>query len=145
MKTGPNQRRKRHAGFTLLEAIVALVIFSMGALALYSWLGVNLKTLDRVESRREAVALTRSALDQVRRVNPMETPRGRRKLGEILIEWESRPIEPERNAVSQLGFPTIFKVGLFAVQVRVSRGATELERFQVRQVGYKQTGSMDEE
>ena len=124
---------------------MALVIFSMGALALYSWLGVNVKTIERVKERRESVALTHSALDQVRRINPMQTPRGRREIGEIVIEWEAKPVEAPRNAVSQIGLPTIFQVGLFAVEVRVLRGGVDLERFQVRQVGYKQTATLEEE
>ena len=141
----PSSSQRRQSGFTLLEAIVALVIFSMGALALYSWLGVNLKTLERVAERRETVALTHSALDQVRRINPMETPRGRREIGEVVIEWEAKPVEPPRNAVTQIGLPTIFQVGLFALEVRVSRGGAEMERFQVRQLGYKQVQALEEE
>lgn len=141
----PSSIQRRQSGFTLLEAIVALVIFSMGALSLYAWLGVNVKTLVRVQERREAVALTHSALDQVSRINPMETPRGRREIGEVVIEWDAKPVEPPRNAVTQLGLPTIFQVGLFAVEVRVSRGGTELERFQVRQLGYKQLHALEEE
>ena len=141
----PSSSQRRQSGFTLLEAIVALVIFSMGALALYSWLGVNLKTLERVAERREAVALMHSALDQVRRSNPMETPRGRREIGEVVIEWEAKPVEPPRNAVTQIGLPTIFQVGLFALEVRVSRGGVEMERFQVRQLGYKQVQALEEE
>ena len=141
----PSSSQRRQSGFTLLEAIVALVIFSMGALALYSWLGVNLKTLERVAERRETVALTHSALDQVRRINPMETPRGRREIGEVVIEWEAKPVEPPRNAVTQIGLPTIFQVGLFALEVRVSRGGAEMERFQVRQLGYKQVHALEEE
>lgn len=135
----------RQSGFTLLEAIVALVIFSLGALALYSWLSANLIALARVQERREAVALSYSALDAVRRVNPMQTPRGRRKIGEITFEWEAKPVEPPRTAVTQLGLPTIFQVGLFTLDVRVKRGGREFDRFQVRQVGSKQVGSLEEE
>lgn len=137
--------QRRQSGFTLLEAIVALVIFSMGALALYSWLGVNVKTLARVAERREAVALTHSGLDVIRRINPMETPRGRRKIGEVMIEWDAKPVEPPRNAVTQIGLPTIFQVGLFAVEVRVSRGGAELERFQARQLGFKQIHTLEDD
>jgi len=33
-------------GFTLLEAIVAMVVFSLGAFALYGWLSTNMITPD---------------------------------------------------------------------------------------------------
>ena len=136
---------RRQAGFTLLEAIVALVIFSMGALALYSWLGVNIKTLLRVQERSEVAALTSSALDALRRVNPMETPRGRREIGQLLMEWDAQPVEPTRNAVTQVGLPTIFRVGLYSLDVRLSVEGVEVQRFQVRQLGYEQTGALEEE
>jgi general secretion pathway protein I len=136
---------RRSAGFTLLEAIVALVIFSMGVLALYSWLGVNIKTLSRVQERHEVAALTSSAIDALRLVNPMKTPRGRREIGQLVIEWDSKPVEPARNAVYQNGLPTIFQVELYLLDVRLSLKGVEVQRFQVRQLGYKQTGVLEEE
>lgn len=137
--------RHRQVGFTLLEAIVALVIFSMGSLALYSWLGVNIKTLLRVQERREVAALTTSALDALRRVNPMESPRGRREIGQLVMEWDAQPVEPARSAVTQVGLPTIFQVGLYSLDVRLSVDGEEVQRFQVRQLGYEQTGALEEE
>jgi general secretion pathway protein I len=137
--------RRRSPGFTLLEAIVALVIFSMGSIALYSWLGVNVKTLLRVQALRESVAMSTSALESIRGINPMAAPRGRRQVGELVVEWEARPVEPVRNAVTQLGIPTVFQVELFLLDVRVLRGTTEVDRFQVRQVGYHQARALEEE
>lgn len=143
--TSPFMPRARTHGFTLLEAIVALVIFSMGSIALYSWLGVNIKTLLRVQALRESVAMSTSALESIRGMNPMATPRGRRQVGDLVVEWEAKPVEPVRNAVTQVGLPTIFQVGLFLVDVRVLRGTTEVDHFQVRQVGYDQVGVLEEE
>ena len=135
--------RRAVAGFTLLEAIVAMVVFSMGAFALYAWLGANLLTLQRVSERRETVALVASALDAVRRINPMETPRGRRDFGGIEVAWEAEPVAPSRNAVTQVGLPNLFSVGLYTMQVRVLRDGKEVERFDVRQLGYRQVRQME--
>lgn len=131
----------RQQGFTLLEAIVAMVIFSMGAVALYAWLATNLHTLDRVEQSRRRTALTQAALDVVRRTNPMAAATGGRDVGDLRIEWRATPVEPVRTAVTQVGIPAPFRIGLYAMDVRVMRGGEELQQLQVRQVGYQYTGA----
>ncbi|QNN71390.1 PulJ/GspJ family protein [Thermomonas carbonis] len=78
------------AGFTLLEAIVALVILSIGALALYGWLSTNMIALERVRARQEQEIVARSSLDLVRRLNPMETPTGERRVDDLIVKWSGR-------------------------------------------------------
>ncbi len=139
MRRGPIQAARRNArGFTLLEAIVALVVFTMGAFALYGWLSTNVITLNRIRERQQIEIATHSALDLIRRSNPMQTPEGQHSVGELTVTWIARPVEPVRAGSSQTGEPTLFMVGLYDMDVRVMRGGRELHAFQVRQVGWKQ-------
>ena len=133
------------AGFTLLEAIIALVVFSMGALALYGWLGVNLDTLQRVEESQKRIAMVQSGIDVLRRVNPMEEPRGEIQIESYVFAWEAEPVEAIREAVSQVGLAIPFNVGLYDLEVRVLQNGQERQRFRVRQLGYEQTGSLSQE
>ena len=129
----------RHVrGFTLLEAIVALVVFAMGAFALYGWLATNTITLERIRQRQQVEAATHSALDMIRRSNPMQDPHGERKVGDLTVTWAAKLVEPARAGSSQEGSPTLFAVGLYDLDVRVLRAGRELDAFRVRQVGWKQ-------
>ncbi|HQX91633.1 MAG TPA: prepilin-type N-terminal cleavage/methylation domain-containing protein [Thermomonas sp.] len=130
--------RRAQTGFTLLEAIVALVVFTMGALALYGWLSTNIITLDRIRARQQMELTMHSALDLIRRTNPMDTPVGERQVGNLKVSWVSALLEPAKPNVVQSGRPGIFVVGLYEVSVRVSRNGQLLQTFQVRQVGWKQ-------
>jgi general secretion pathway protein I len=132
--------RRGASGFTLLEAVVALVIFSMGAVALYGWLSSNLLTVERVEASRIRTAATLSALDVVRHVNPMANATGSREVGDMRFEWSSRALQPPRRSVNQTGIPGAFEVALYELDVRVMRAGVEIRDFKVRQVGYRYIG-----
>lgn len=138
-RPGPAHAR----GFTLLEAIVALVVFSLGAFALYGWLSANLITLQRVQEQREIGEATTTALNLVRNVNPLEAPRGSRRIGNLEVTWEATALQQPRDAVTQVGQRSAFEVGLYQLDVRVLRDGEELRQFDVRQVGHRQARSLD--
>lgn len=130
---------RRQRGFTLLEAIVAMVIFTIGALALYQWQATSLRNLGRVQRHAEQVQLGRDALEVVRGINPMQEPDGERELGDRRVTWTSEPIESRRAGRTPAGYPSLFDLGLFELDVRVLDDGVELTRFKVRQVGFEQT------
>ncbi len=140
----PAASRRAAHGFTLLEAIVALVVFTLGAFALYGWLSTNVITLNRIRDRQQLEVAMQSALDLIRRSNPMDTPTGQRKVGEFTVTWTSTPVQPPKNGVDQSGGPGIFMVGLYEMDVRATRDGRELHAFRVRQVGWKQVRTMDD-
>lgn len=146
MRRGPRGLAPSRAmqGFTLLEAIVALVVFSLGAFALYGWLSTNMITLNRISERQQLEVAMDSALDLVRRSNPMETPTGQRKVGDFTVTWSATPVEPPKNGVDPSGGPSIFMVGLYDLDVRATRNGQQVHAFHVRQVGWKQVRTMDD-
>ncbi|MEO5630000.1 MAG: type II secretion system protein [Thermomonas sp.] len=135
--------RRKSRGFTLLEAIVAMVIFSLGAFALYGWLSTNVITLNRIRELQKVEAQTHSALDLMRRTNPMEAPQGQRRMGDFTVTWTSKLVEPVRAGSSQAGSPTLFVVGLYDLEVRLQRAGQQPHSFHVRQVGWKQIHAIE--
>lgn len=129
---------RRQQGFTLLEAIVALVIFSMTAIALYGWQDSNLKAMQRAQAHATHNELVRSALGVLAQVNPMLSPTGERPMGQLTVRWASKPLQPVKPGVSAAGMPSIFDLGLYVLDVQVQDGDKSLTSFRVRQVGYKQ-------
>ena len=134
--------RRGAEGFTLLEAIVAMVVFSLGAFALYGWLSTNVITLNRIRERQQVEAATHSALDLIRRSNPMETPEGQRRVGDMTVSWVAKPVEPPKDGSGQGGGQTLFLVGLYDVDVQMRRNDRPLQGFRVRQIGWKQVGDL---
>lgn len=124
-------------GFSLLEAIVALTIFSICAMALYGWLAVNVNALGRVEARAIAVRDGRAALAALESVNPMDEPTGERALpGALVVRWEAKELVPRKPGVGPAGTPLIFDLALYQLDVRVMRSGREVNRFAVRRAGW---------
>ena len=132
--------RRQARGFTLLEAIVALVIFAMGAFALYGWLSTNLITLERARIGSETLVVQQSALELLRDVNPMLSPSGTREAGTLRVQWSAQPLQPPRRGSVQIGGPSRYQVGLYRMDVQVRDGTREVGQFSIRQLGYRLVG-----
>lgn len=130
-------------GFTLLEAIVALVIFAAGALSLYAWLGSNLRSIERVQASRERIAGQRAALALLAGINPSAEPTGERSLGDLTVYWRARLLEPVKPGSTQVGAASIFELGLYEVEVEAQVAGRALPTFSLRRVGWRQTGTIE--
>jgi type IV pilus modification protein PilV len=66
MKTSPHRPRRRQAGFTLVEALVALLVMSFGMLALAGLQMTMNRGADLAKQRSEAVRLAQLKMEQLR-------------------------------------------------------------------------------
>lgn len=138
--------RRRAGGFSLLEAIVALTVFSICAMALYGWLAVNQSALARVQASDAAVRDGRAALALLEAVNPMAEPAGSRDLpGDLAVRWSSREIVPRAPGTGPSGNTLIFDVALYEMEVQVIRGGREVNRFTLRRTGWASVRTMYDE
>lgn len=118
----PRPPRARRAGFSLIEALVALAIASMTLMAIFELQIQMARSQQRAAQAIEQVASQENALALTRHLNPMAQPQGRIELpGGDVVVWEAEPKSQRRvNA----GFPAgdgAYEVQLYRVTVGVER------------------------
>lgn len=130
--------RHRQHGFTLIEAIVALVLIGTTGMALFSWINSNIITLNRVQESNAENAATLNALEYMQSVNPMLSPEGRADLGPYRLSWKSQAVtEPRDGASYPIGI-SLYQLALYQTQISVHQSnAQPWFSFTLQQVGYK--------
>ncbi len=129
-------------GFSLLEAVVALVILASSGMALFSWVNASIVSLRRVEDANARSAAQSNALEFMESVNPMLRPQGRMDLGEYRITWQSSTITAPMDGNEYPRGRSLFELALYDTVVKTYRGADEFWfEFKLKQVGYKKVRS----
>jgi general secretion pathway protein I len=127
----------KQAGFTLLEAIVALLIIASSGLALFSWMNTNLYNLARVQEAHQRHSAMRTALSFVETLNPADKPNGEAQFGAILIQWQAAPLRPLQPSITPHGGMGRYDVGLYEINIKVIQHNELSTEFTVRQRAYR--------
>ena len=135
---------KQH-GFSLLEAIVALVLIATTGIALFDWINTNFISLRHIKQSQQRQEATRNALVFMETVNPQKSPQGEQTVGIYTFKWEAQILKAPKMGRSTLGHPGLFQISLYETEVTVQIKENFLTRFTLRQVGYKQMYKIDEE
>ena len=131
------QRMRHQKGFTLLEAIVALVIFASVGSALYAWITVSLNGITRVEASRQRDEAIQAGLAMIEHVNPMAQPQGSLSAGHYTVSWNAEVMSPRSTGCCR---PVQFRCtrlacGEWTVTVE---GGDEPVSFTTRKAGWQQ-------
>lgn len=131
-------RAGRQAGFSLLEAIVALTIVGLVGTALFTWAASTQSSLSRVREQVAQQDATVNAIEYLKTVNPMLRPEGVQQLGPYELRWRAQPLTPVTDAVDYPAGRGAFKVALYRLEVTIDRDdRPQWHRFEVMQVGYR--------
>ncbi len=131
-------RPSRQRGFSLLEAIVALAIVASAGMALFAAMNQSIRMAARADDARKADSAMRNALAWMETVNPAQTPSGEKRLGEVVLQWRSEPVEPPRDAEGGYRQAGLYRIGLYDVTLDVRAGEGIASSLRLRKVGYLQ-------
>lgn len=92
-----------HAGFTLIEVLVALTILSISLAVLMQIMAANLNQLRESSDEATAISLTQSLLDQLGTSIPIRLGESSGDFGNGFV-WRVR-VEPYGNAADQRAWP----------------------------------------
>lgn len=130
--------RRRARGFTLLEAIVALVILAAAGMALFAAMSQSLQMVRRAQHARDVDAALRNALAWSGQINPMLRPRGEQPLGDWELRWTSEPVEPPRDGTTGFLAPGLYEVGLYRLHMELWRDGALQRDVVLNRAGYRQ-------
>lgn len=127
----------RSRGFTLLETMVALVVFAAAAMALYGLFNTNLIGLVRAHDVSRQMPAARRVIEHLSSVNPRKEGAGRMELDGVRVAWSAKLVEPVRQSQSAVGGLGYFEVGLYELEFTMQEGERSLGTWRMRVVGYE--------
>ena len=124
-------------GFTLLETMVALVVFAGAAMALYALFNTNLIALARAHDVSRQMPAVRHAIEYLSSINPREEGDGTFEIDGIDVAWSANLLQPVRQSQSVTGGRGYFELGLYEVEFMMSERGRPMGTWQMRIVGYE--------
>jgi general secretion pathway protein I len=129
---------RRASGFTLLEAIVALVIMAAVMIPLLSFISATAQALITAAETNERSFAQQAAVAMLEPLNPLEEPAGTLSLDQdVTVSWTSEAILPLMKDVA-LGSPLSgFTFGFYKLTVTLARpDRNPWFTFEMRKAGY---------
>ena len=125
-------------GFTLLEAIVALVIFSMAAIGIYGWINTSLITLNRLAEVAATEQVLNSSVERLKLVDMSKETSGRFEVNGYWVDWKAEPMEPWKNGVTAAaGAIGLYDLALLNISLVFTRNDRSVGGYQYRHTAYK--------
>ncbi len=129
--------RKKSRGFTLLEAIVALVIIGVALIPVMSFLTNASRQLAVAADTTQRALTEQTLVAFVETINPLEKPTGEAELTSGLnIRWVSEEVVAPATQFlpgARAGGATI---GLYQINISVIRNEKEWFNYPVRKIGF---------
>lgn len=122
-------------GFSTLEVVVALVIFSVALLPLMSVQMNVFQTSAQLEARNLLTTAEVQALAYIKTVNVGANPESQYDFGDIQLSWRAKLVDEDAEFVQTLP-DRIRRIGLYEVQLSISAGPPNRSEKTIRAVGW---------
>lgn len=132
--TSPTSRPR---GFTLLEAIVALAVFTAAAMSLYGLFSTNLMAMSRVQEVSAQLPVVQQAMQHLSLINPRQQEAGQFEVDGFDVVWSASLMDDVRQSQSAAGFLGDYEIGLYEVTFEIQRDGRALDAWQMRLIGYE--------
>ena len=135
--TPQSTRSSASSGFTLLEAVVALTIFSAGALTLYGLFNTNLVALQRVRDVTAHLPAAHRAVTLLSVINPRQREKGQVEFDDYTVVWSARLLEPVRQGQNAYGYMGDYEIGLYRIEFTLHARGRPVGTYRLRLIGYE--------
>jgi hypothetical protein len=125
--------RSSQLGFTLVEAMVSIIILTMSLVATYSWVDVSIEMLLRSDEVMTQELLIGDLTEELGLVDLDEINRGEMSLEDLRLEWEAVRIE-NKSGLNNRGFVGYYDHTLYEIEINVFRAAVPVSAYVTRRV-----------
>ena len=123
-------------GFTLLEAIVALVVLATALAALFGLINTDLKSLRRAEAVIASQNVMQEALEQLDLLPLADGATGSMRIGDLPLYWSARLLEPVSVGRTARGGVGAYDHSLYHVDLTLGEIGQEQVKWSTRVVRY---------
>ena len=135
---------KLERGFSLLEALVALVILSAAMATTFVWVDGSLKQTDRVKKSNEAIKLARGAVARIGPYELLRSAEGNFIFEEFEVIWSGEIID-RAAGVSSNGVRSDFDLALFDLFLVIKDERGEIDSFKTRKAVFRTMSNQAED
>lgn len=123
--------KKRQTGFTLLEAMVSIVILSMSSFAIYSWVSISVEMLIRSDEVLAQEQLVTEAIERLKHTDMDVQKRGEFSSGELILSWRAEELEKKesRNNADFIGYHDLT---LYNIRIAVTKNENLVAQYETR-------------
>lgn len=137
-------RQQHSTGMTLLEVLVALVIFSGAGLAMFGLVNNSLLGLAHVQDISRQTRAVEKLAEYLEAFDPAELQSGTFLHEDLRVNWRTRVLAGPRSGRSSLGARGSYDLELHEMTFSVLDGNREIGEFRLRRISYSYERSFED-